>query len=94
MGKSILGHFILVPYLFGFVPELTIAVLNSFWVGLAISFAFWVFGPVAAGRKRFLTNPNLTKFDHLRLLSLILLSILVGSASGRALFFSLPPEVY
>lgn len=86
MGRNIIGHFILMPFLIGIVPRLTVAALGSFWIGFGFMGAIYLFGPLARKRREFLTNPDFTFTDHLRFLAVMILSVMSGSLLGEFLF--------
>lgn len=92
MLRKIAFYFILMPFLLGFAPWVSNAVINTMWPGFIIFGGIWVAGPIAKGRRQFFLNPDFKTGTQVRLVLLIWLAVLSGSALGAFVFQ--PQPVY
>ena len=91
MGRKILGHCIVMPFLVGLVPAMSLVTFGLFWPGVMLMAAVYYFGPLKRSRHEFIRNPELTTGDHLQLMALIVLSVIAGLSSVGLLLKT--PEV-
>jgi len=92
MLRQISFYFILMPFLLGFAPWVSMAVINTMWPGFIVFCAIWIVGPIAKGRRQFTMNPDFGPRVHFRLTLIMLIAVLSGSALGSCVFQ--PQPVY
>ncbi len=92
MLRKIAFYFILMPFLLGFAPWVSMAVINTMWPGFIVFCAIWVFGPIAKGRRQFTMNPDFGPKAHIRLMLIMLIAVWSGSYLGALVFQ--PQPVY
>ena len=82
MLRPTLFHFVLLPFLLGFVPSITAGTLNSFWISFVPLAALWSFGPVSRGRKKIWESPEYQSGGRLLGLLLLIIALPLGSILG------------
>ena len=92
MFRPIVGHFVAMPFLLGFVPWMTQAAFDTRFWGLAFICLFWIIGPIARGRTKFLEQTKFSTGSFIRLLLLLGLACIVGHVVGAFVFT--PHPVY
>ncbi len=92
MFRPILGHFVAMPFLIGFVPWMTKAAFDAQFLGLVAIGLLWMFGPIARRRTAFIVEKKFGLGDFIRLLFLVMLACMAGTSVGGFVFT--PPPVY
>ncbi len=92
MFRDLSFYFILMPFLLGFAPWVSMAVINTLWPGFIVFTAIWIAGPIAKGRREFTANKDFGPRAHIRLMLIMVIAVLSGSALGSCVFQ--PQPVY
>ncbi len=90
MFRPVLGHFIVMPFLLGFLPWLTYAAFDTRFLGFLAVCIPWIFGPIAKGRTKFIVEKNFKTGDFIRILLLVALSCIAGNVIGGFTFTPSP----
>ena len=92
MFRDLSFYFILMPFLLGFAPWVSMAAINTMWPGFIVFTAIWVVGPIAKGRRQFFLNPDYGPRAKFRVILIMVIAVLSGTALGSFVFQ--PQPVY